>query len=141
MPGKKISILFIDKDPVEQFIFAKTFSDLEDRVEVDFLMNTQQLTDFLFKDQLQRDLNRQKVPDFVFVNAYDLSKELEPVKKIRSREEFSHLPFYFFTDVENSDGAVKDDPATTVLGKAETFQAYSEMVLHCVSPPETLIIC
>src|SRR5688572_10081375 len=99
--SKPFSILLLEDDPAEQLIFMHAINEVKGETEVEIVYSGQQLGEFFLKDKLYRDLNRQRIPEVVFINA--TVKEFDPaiIERIRIHDQFRNLPIFLFSDENN----------------------------------------
>jgi CheY-like chemotaxis protein len=104
---KKFNVLIVEEDAGEQIIFRNAIEKFAENFETELLYATHQLSDFFLKDSVLRQLNRQKIPDLVFVTAKERSVDLEAVRRIKYREEYKSLPVYYFTKTTHTEDELR----------------------------------
>jgi DNA-binding NtrC family response regulator len=95
---KKFSILISEDDADYQFLFKMAISEVDPLIEINLVYTGEQLLEYLVKDDLYRDLNRQLLPDIIISDLKSPFFELNDIKKIRAYEPFSSIPIYLFVE-------------------------------------------
>lgn len=98
---KKYSVLIVEDDPGDQFLLQNAIAEIDPAINIDLLYTGRQVVEFLMKDQLQLDLNRQEVPDLIIANVKADFFWLNDLKEIRSHERFNPIPIYLFSAYES----------------------------------------
>lgn len=96
-PEKKYSVLIVEDDPGDQFLLQNAIAEIDSSINVDLLYTGRQVVEFLMKDQVYLDLNRQAVPDLILANVKADFFWLEDLKEIRQHKSFDDIPIYLFS--------------------------------------------
>ena len=95
---KELSILISEDEPAEHFLVRKAIGEIGQEIDVNLVFSCEQLLDFLLKDKLQLDLNRQVLPDIIIANYNQPFCDLKIIADIRRREKFAHIPIFVFVN-------------------------------------------
>jgi len=98
---KKYSVLIVEDDPGDQFLLQNAIAEIDQAINVDQLYTGRQVVEFLFKDKVYLDLNRQEVPDLIIANVKADFFWLEDLKEIRKHKAFNDIPIYLFSSYES----------------------------------------
>ncbi|PBQ34591.1 hypothetical protein CNR22_23380 [Sphingobacteriaceae bacterium] len=98
---KKYSVLIVEDDPGDQFLLQNAIAEIDLTINVDVLHTGRQVVEFLLKDQVYLDLNRQEVPDLIIANVKADFFWLEDLKEIRKHRAFNDIPIYLFSSYES----------------------------------------
>lgn len=94
---KKYSVLIVEDDPGDQFLLQNAIAEIDQAINIDQLHTGRQVVEFLFKEKVYLDLNRQEVPDLIIANVKADFFWLNDLKEIRSHAAFSSIPIYLFS--------------------------------------------
>lgn|SRR5690606_31006664 len=95
---KELSVLISEDEPSEHFLVRKAIGEISHEIDVNIVFSCEQLLDFLLKDKLQLDLNRQVMPDLIVANYDKPFCDLKVIADIRRRERFAHIPIFVFVN-------------------------------------------
>lgn len=98
---KKYSVLIVEDDPGDQFLLQNAIAEIDLTINVDLLYTGRQVVEFLLKDKVYLDLNRQEVPDLIIANVKADFFWLEDLKEIRKHQAFNDIPIYLFSSYES----------------------------------------
>ena len=98
---KKYSVLIVEDDPGDQFLLQNAIAEIDQTINVDQLYTGRQVVEFLLKDQVYLDLNRQEIPDLIIANVKADFFWLEDLKEIRQHAAFNDIPIYLFSSYES----------------------------------------
>lgn len=98
---KKYSVLIVEDDPGDQFLLQNAIAEIDQAINIDLLHTGRQVVEFLLKDQVYLDLNRQEIPDLIIANVKADFFWLEDLQEIRKHKEFSEIPIYLFSAYES----------------------------------------
>lgn len=98
---KKYSVLIVEDDPGDQFLLQNAIAEIDLSINVDLLYTGRQVVEFLLKDKVYLDLNRQEVPDLIIANVKADFFWLEDLKEIRQHRAFNAIPIYLFSSYES----------------------------------------
>lgn len=98
---KKISVLIVEDDPGDQFLLQNAIAEIDQAINIDVLHTGRQVVEFLLKDKVYLDLNRQEVPDLIIANVKADFFWLDDLQEIRKHLEFGNIPIYLFSSYES----------------------------------------
>lgn len=107
--NKKLSVLIVNDNPGERFMFTSALESISRFIEINFIYSGRQMMDFLLKNDLERELNRQSFPDVVLAELNANSNGLEVIAEVRNHQQLNNLPIYLFSygDIESMEkGAI-----------------------------------
>jgi len=121
---KKYSVLIVEDDPGDQFLLQNAIAEIDQTINVDQLYTGRQVVEFLLKDQVYLDLNRQEIPDLIIANVKADFFWLEDLKEIRQHAAFNDIPIYLFSSYESElfKNKALELGATGFYKKPYTFQ-------------------
>jgi DNA-binding response OmpR family regulator len=99
---KKISVLIVEDDANDRFLLQNAFAEISTNINVEQLYTGKQVLEFLLKDKVYLDLNRQEIPDVIIANVKTDFFWLEDLKEIRAHEAFNAIPIYLFSSYESA---------------------------------------
>ncbi|WP_317897199.1 response regulator [Aurantibacillus circumpalustris] len=99
--GKKYSVLIVEDDPSDQFLLQNAIAEINVAINIDIVHTGSQVIEFLLKDKVYLDLNRQEKPDLIIANVKADFFWLNDIKKIREYKEFDGIPVYLFSSYES----------------------------------------
>lgn len=120
---KELSILISEDEPSEHFLVRKAIGEINHEIDVNLVFSCEQLLDFLLRDKLQLDLNRQVMPDMIVANYNQPFCDLKIISDIRKREKFSHIPIFVFVNESIAQTKEKflEYGVTAVVEKPQTY--------------------
>ena len=120
---KELSILISEDEPAEHFLVRKAIGEINEEIDVNLVFSCEQLLDFLLKDKLQLDLNRQMFPDVIVANYNQPFCDLKIISDIRKREKLAHIPIYVFVNESIAHTKTKfiEYGVTGVVEKPQTY--------------------
>jgi CheY-like chemotaxis protein len=120
---KELSILISEDEPADHFLVRKAIGEISKEIDVNLVFSCEQLLDFLLRDKLQLDLNRQHLPDLIVANYTRPFCDLKIISDIRRRERFAHIPILVFVNesVTNTREKFLEYGVTAVLEKPQTY--------------------
>lgn len=95
---KELSILISEDEPADHFLVRKAIREISSEIDVNLVFSCEQILDFLLKDRLQLDLNRQVLPDLIIANYNQPFCDLKIIADIRKRERFRDTPIVVFVN-------------------------------------------
>jgi two-component system, response regulator len=111
--NKKLSVLIVNDDPGERFMFTSALEEISRFIDINFIYSSRQLLDFLLRNDLERELNRQSFPDLVLADVNAGNSGLEAVAEVRNHKQLDKLPIYLFSsgDIESMEKRAMDKGA------------------------------
>jgi DNA-binding NarL/FixJ family response regulator len=94
-------VLIVEDDPGDQFLLQNAIAEIDQTIHVDQLYTGRQVVEFLLKDKVYLDLNRQEVPDLIIANVKADFFWLDDLKEIRKHKSFNGIPIYLFSTYES----------------------------------------
>ena len=98
---KKYSVLIVEDDPGDQFLLQNAIAEIDQAINIDQLYTGRQVVEFLLKDKVYFDLNRQEIPDLIIANVKADFFWLDDLQEIRKYKEFNRIPIYLFSAYES----------------------------------------
>lgn len=98
---KRRSVLIVEDDPGDRFLLQNAIAEIDTTINIDQLHTGRQVVEFLLKDKVYYDLNRQKVPDFILANVKADFFWLNDIQEIRTHKAFNKIPIYLFSAYES----------------------------------------
>jgi DNA-binding response OmpR family regulator len=122
-PVKKYSVLIVEDDPGYQFLFQNAIAEINRFINIDLVFTGRQVIEFLLKDRMYLDLNRQEVPDLILANVKSEYFWLNDVEELRTYSQFNDIPLYLFSsyDSELFKNKALELGATGYYQKPDTF--------------------
>lgn len=99
---RRFSVLVAEADQDEQFLFKVAISEIDPDIEINLVYTGRQVQEFLMKDKLQRELNRQMLPGLIIAGHREPQVGLSMLTEMRSYERFYNIPVILLSD-ETSD--------------------------------------
>jgi len=99
--NKKYSVLIVEDDPGDQFLLQNAIAEIDQAINIDQLYTGRQVVEFLLKDKVYLDLNRQETPDLIIANVKADFFWLDDLQEIRKHTAFSNIPIYLFSSYES----------------------------------------
>lgn len=65
---KKYSVLIVEDDPGDRFLLQNAIAEIDPSINVDIVHTGKQVVEFLSKERVYFDLNRQQMPDLIIAN-------------------------------------------------------------------------
>jgi DNA-binding response OmpR family regulator len=120
----KFSVLISEEDPDFQFLFKIAVNYIDPEIEINIVYTAEQVMDYLQKGDLQRELNRQSLPDVIIADLKTPFFEWNDVAEIRSLQQFKKTPLYVFVvdDTVFLRQKLLESGATDVFKRPDTFQ-------------------
>ena len=127
---KELSILISEDEPDDHFLVRKAINEINEEIDVNLVFSCEQLLDFLLKDRLQLDLNRQLLPDLIIANYNQPFCDLKVIADIRKRERFSETPIVVFVNENITHTREKfiEYGVTMVLEKPQTYSGLKKEI-------------
>lgn len=100
-PVKKYSVLIVEDDPGYQFLLQNAIAEINKLINIDLVYTGQQVVEFLLRDKVYLDLNRQEVPDLILANVKSDYFWLNDVEEIRAHSQFNNIPLYLFSSYDS----------------------------------------
>ena len=112
--SKKMSVLIVNDNPDERFLFRSALEEINKFIEINFIYTGRQMLEFLMKDDLSRELNRQTFPDLVLAELSGNNMGLDAIAEVRNHDQFRGLPIYLFSsnDIESMEPKALEKGAT-----------------------------
>lgn len=98
---KNYSVLIVENDPGDQFLLQNAIAEIDSSINVDQVHTGRQVVEFLLKDKVYFDLNRQQVPDLIIANVKSDFFWLNDLEEIRKHYQFADIPIYLFSAYES----------------------------------------
>ena len=98
---KRYSVLIVEDDPGDQFLLQNAIAEINQTINIEIVHTGPQVLDFLLKDQVYLDLNRQEKPDLIIANVKADFFWLNDLQKIRECKLFNTIPIYLFSSYES----------------------------------------
>lgn len=98
---KKYSVLIVEDDPNDQFLLQNAIAEINQNINIDLVYTGGQVLEFLLKDKVYLDLNRQEKPDLIIANVKADFFWLNDLQEIRKHNEFADIPIYLFSSYES----------------------------------------
>ena len=132
---RELSILISEDSPANQFLIQKAIGELSREVDLNLVFNNEQLLDFLLKDTLHRDLNRQAMPDLIIAAYSEPFCDLKIIADIRKRDQFANIPIVVFVNENISNTACKflEYGVTRVLQKPGTYRGLKKEIQKIIT--------
>src|SRR5689334_4092646 len=126
----KFSVLISEEDPDFQFLFKIAIASIDSEMEINLVYTAEQVMDYLQKGDLQRELNRQSLPDVIIADLKTPFFEWRDVAEIRSLEKFKKTPLYVFVSDDSASLRQKlvECGATDVFKRPDTFQDFRSIL-------------
>lgn len=120
---KKFTVLVAVDDPDYQFLIKVAIAEIASNIEMNFVFNGEQMMHYLLKDQLERELNRQSLPNLIIADFREPHFGEKAVTELRSNEKFYNIPLYLllydYSDKRKEQLQVAG--ANDVIAKPHTF--------------------
>lgn len=120
---KKFTVLVAVDDPDYQFLIKVAIAEIASNIEMNFVFNGEQMMHYLLKDQLERELNRQSLPNLIIADFREPHFGEKAVTELRSHEKFYNIPLYLllydYSDKRKEQLQVAG--ANDVIAKPHTF--------------------
>jgi DNA-binding response OmpR family regulator len=126
--------LISENDPDYQFLYKVAISEINPDIEINLVFAGEQVLQYLLKDKLARELNRQILPNLI-IASYDEKHFSEKVlSDIRAYERFYTIPVYVLRSdfSESKREALRLAGANDVFQKPETFLELKERLSKLV---------
>ncbi|MDI1355647.1 MAG: hypothetical protein PSX36_12060 [bacterium] len=132
---KKFSILVSEDHADYQFLYKMALSEIDPDIEINLVYSSEQIVEFLIKDKLQRSLNRQVLPNIIFLEVRPPFRELEDIKTIRNSPRYNKIPVVVFTDVVSDFTVTKslEAGASEVYAKPYTYHDLKMLLQGIIS--------
>jgi CheY-like chemotaxis protein len=132
---KQFSILIAEDDRTDQFLLKQAIKEINDEIDINLVYNYDQLLDFLLKDDLQRDLNRQVLPDLIIATYSNPFCDLKIIADIKRKEHFRELPVYVFVNenIKNTEILFLEFGVTKVFQKPTTYKALKQTLQRIIT--------
>ena len=98
---KKYSVLIVEDDPGDRFLLQNAIAEIDPSINVDIVHTGTQVVEFLTKERVYFDLNRQQMPDLIIANVKSDFFWLNDLEEIRKRKQFDSIPIYLFSAYES----------------------------------------
>jgi CheY-like chemotaxis protein len=98
---KKLSVLIVEDDPNYMFLLQNAISEINELINIDLVYTGKQVIEFLLKDKVYLDLNRQEKPDLILANVKSDYFWLNDVEEIRTYSQFNNIPIYLFSSYDS----------------------------------------
>jgi DNA-binding response OmpR family regulator len=98
---KKYSVLIVEDDPGDRFLLQNAISEINNAINIDQVYTGRQVVEFLLRDKVYLDLNRQEMPDLIIANVKEDFFWLNDLQDIRKHKEFDHIPIYLFSSYDS----------------------------------------
>jgi|GEM_PF-2119243 len=98
---KKYSVLIVEDDPGDQFLLQNAIAEIDQAINIDQVYTGRQVVEFLLRDKVYLDLNRQEVPDLIIANVKEDFFWLNDLQEIRQHKAFNDIPIYLFSSYES----------------------------------------
>jgi len=98
---KKYSVLIVEDDAGDRFLLQNAIAEIDQAINIDQLYTGRQVVEFLLKDQVYLDLNRQEIPDLIIANVKADFFWLSDLQEIRQHKAFNDIPIYLFSSYES----------------------------------------
>lgn len=98
---KKYSVLIVEDDPGDQFLLQNAIAEINPAINVDLVHTGRQVVEFLLKERVYFDLNRQQMPDLIIANVKSDFFWLNDLEEIRKHDKFKGIPIYLFSSYES----------------------------------------
>jgi CheY-like chemotaxis protein len=130
--NKKLSVLIVNDDPDDQFLFRSALEEINKFIDVNFIYTGRQLVEFLLKDELSRALNRQLFPDLVLAELNGTNLGLDLIAEVRNYDQFRGLPIYLFSssDIESMEPKALEKGATGLYKIPCNFHDLKTVLLY-----------
>lgn len=99
--ARKYSVLIVEDDPGYQFLLQNAIAEINKLINVDLVYTGQQVIEFLLKDKVYFDLNRQEMPDLILANVKSDFFWLNDVEELRAHSQFDNIPLYLFSSYDS----------------------------------------
>ena len=120
---KKFSVLVAVDDPDYQFLIKVAIAEIASSIEMNLVFNGEQVMHYLLKGQLERELNRQLLPNIIIADFKEPHFGEKALSEIRAYEKFYNIPIYLllseFSEKRREQLLVMG--ANEVLAKPHTF--------------------
>lgn len=127
---KKFTVLVAVDDPDYQFLIKVAIAEIAGHIEMNLVFNGEQVMHYLLKDQLERELNRQSLPNLIIADFKEPHFGEKAIKDIRSYERFYNIPVYLLLSEfsEKRREQLQVLGANEVIAKPQTFHDLKKAV-------------
>ncbi len=127
---RELSVLISEDDATGQFLVQQAVNAINQEIDLNLVFSCDQLLDFLLKNTLERDLNRQQLPDLIIANYNEPFRDLKIIAEIRKREQHRNTPIYVFVNENISQTREKflEYGVTEVFEKPPTYLALKKQI-------------
>jgi CheY-like chemotaxis protein len=98
---KKYSVLIVEDDPSDQFLLQNAIAEIDTAINIDLVYTGRQVVEFLLKEKVYMDLNRQETPDLIIANVKADFFWLTDLEEIRKHKSFDSIPIYLFSSYDS----------------------------------------
>lgn len=127
---KRYSILVSEHDSEDQSLLTSAIAEINSEIEVNLVFTGEQLTQYLLRGKLGREINRQDFPNFVIASLKEPFFTEQSLRDIRQYEKLCAIPVYVL--VSDFSVAMKERlqkaGANGVIKKPDAFQAMKELL-------------
>ena len=137
----KPTILCAEDDPDDQFIISEAFKRTEIDTSLQFVVNGEQLLDYLYRRNGFEDPAQSPRPDLIFVDLRMPRNGHNAIKEIKSDPELGRIPIVVLTTSDHPDDVIRsfDMGVRAYIAKSEIFK-YIPIVAAAIRKPWAAIL-